>query len=233
MSNSLTPKLVAEFIGTFALIFIGAGAAISLGVNHDPPVAFAHGLTILVFVAAFGDISGGHFNPAVTIGLATAGVFPSRRVTPYIVAQLAGGIAAAYALLLAFGGPVANLGATLVDTQRITYGGAFMFEAVGTLFLVSTVLHTAVRSPSRLAPAAIGMTVTLCILGFGILTGGSINPARTIGPAVAAGLYEEVPLYVAALVVGAISAAALYRWFWVQPRTLTHERPEAAAAPAE
>ncbi len=233
MSNSLTPKLVAEFIGTFALIFIGAGAAVSLGVNHDPPVAFAHGLTILVFVAAFGDISGGHFNPAVTIGLATAGVFPSRRVTPYIVAQLAGGIAAAYVLLLAYGGPVANLGATLVDRQRITYGGAFMFEAMGTLFLVGTVLHTSVRSPSRLAPAAIGMTVTLCILGFGVMTGGSINPARTIGPAVAAGLYEEVPLYVAAQLVGAIFAAALYRWFWAQRGTLTHERPEAAAAPAE
>jgi glycerol uptake facilitator-like aquaporin len=93
MPNALTPKLVAEFIGTFALIFIGAGAAIALGVDHDPPVAFAHGLTILVFVAAFGDISGGHFNPAVTIGLATAGVFPSRRLTPYIVAQSAGGVA--------------------------------------------------------------------------------------------------------------------------------------------
>ena len=233
MSNSLTPKLVAEFIGTFALIFIGAGAAISLGVNHDPPVAFAHGLTILVFVAAFGDIRGGHFNPAVTIGLATAGVFPSRRVTPYIVAQLAGAIAAAYALLLAYGGPVNDLGATLVDTQRITYGGAFMFEALGTLFLVGTVLHTAVRSPSGLAPAAIGMTVTVCILGFGVMTGGSINPARTIGPAVAAGLYEEVPLYVAAQLVGAICAAALYRWFWVQPRTLADERPGEATAPAE
>jgi aquaporin Z len=212
--------LAAEFIGTFALIFIGAGAAIALGVNHDPPVAWAHGLTILVFVAAFGDISGGHFNPAVTIGLATAGVFPSRRVTSYIVAQLAGAIAAAWVLLLAYGGPVANLGATLVDTQRITYGGAFMFEAVGTLFLVGTVLHTAVRSGSRLAPVAIGMTITLCILGFGVLTGGSINPARTIGPAVAAGLYREVPLYVAAQLVGAILAGALYRWFWVQRRTL-------------
>jgi hypothetical protein len=143
-------------------------------------------------------------------------VFPSRCVTPYIVAQLAGAIVAAYALLLAYGGPVNHLGATLVDTQRVTYGGAFMFEAVGTLFLVGTVLHTAVRSPSRLAPAAIGMTVTLCILGFGVMTGGSINPARTIGPAVAAGLYEEVPLYVAAQLVGAIFAAALYRWFWVQ-----------------
>src|SRR5690242_19734186 len=222
--------LAAEFIGTFALIFIGAGAAIALGVNHDPPVAFAHGLTILVFVAAFGDISGGHFNPAVTIGLATAGVFPSHRVTPYIVAQLAGGIAAALVLLLAYGGPVANLGATLVDTQRITYSGAFMFEAVGTCFLVSTVLHTAVRSGSRIAPVAIGMTITLCILGFGVLTGGSINPARTIGPAVAAGLYREVPLYVVAELLGAIFAGALYRWFWVQRPTLANMTVHSSAA---
>src|SRR5580692_2752637 len=86
-ANGLGRALVAEFIGTFALIFIGAGAAIALGVNHDPPVAFAHGLTILVFVAAFGDISGGHFNPAVTTGLAVAGVFPSRRVVPYLIAS--------------------------------------------------------------------------------------------------------------------------------------------------
>jgi MIP family channel proteins len=219
-ANGLGRALVAEFIGTFALIFIGAGAAIALGVNHDPPVAFAHGLTILVFVAAFGDISGGHFNPAVTTGLAVAGVFPSRRVVPYLIAQLAGAIVAAWLLLLAFGGPVNNLGATLVDTQRITYAGAFMFEAVGTCFLSSVVLHTAVRNPSGLAPAAIGMTITLCILGFGIVTGGSVNPARTIGPAVAAGLYREVPLYVAAHLIGAIFAGGMYRWFWKQPDTL-------------
>jgi len=217
-TNGLGRALVAEFIGTFALIFIGAGAAIALGVNHDPPVAFAHGLTILVF-AAFGDISGGHFNPAVTSGLAAAGVFPSRRVVPYLIVQLAGAIVAAWLLLLAFGGPVNNLGATLVDMQRVTYAGAFMFEAVGTCFLCSVVLHTAVRSPSGLAPAAIGMTVTLCILGFGVVTGGSVNPARTIGPAVAAGLYREVPLYVAAQLVGATVAGGMYRWFWKQPDT--------------
>jgi MIP family channel proteins len=223
--------LAAEFIGTFALIFIGAGAAIALGVNHDPPVAFAHGLTMMVFATAFADISGAHFNPAVTIGLAAAGVFPTRRVGPYIVAQLAGGIAAAWVLLMAYGGPVNDLGATLVDTQRITFRGAFMFEGVGTWFLVSTVLHTAVRGRgSRLAPVAIGMTITLCILGFGVLTGGSINPARTIGPAVAAGLYREVPLYVAAQLVGAIFAGALYRWFWVQPRTLQGVPVKSSAA---
>ena len=219
-ANGLGRALVAEFIGTFALIFIGAGAAIALGVNHDPPVAFAHGLTILVFVAAFGDLSGGHFNPSVTTGLAVAGVFPSRRIVPYLIAQLAGAIVAAWLLLLAFGGPVNNLGATLVDTQRITYAGAFMLEAVGTCFLCSVVLHTAVRSPSRLAPAAIGMTITLCILGFGVVTGGSVNPARTIGPAVATGLYRKVPLYVAAQLVGAIFTGGMYRWFWKQPDTL-------------
>jgi MIP family channel proteins len=235
MNDTMTARmraLTAEFIGTFALIFIGAGAAIALGVNHDPPVAFAHGLTILVFVAAFGDISGGHFNPAVTVGLATAGVFPSRRVTPYIIAQLAGGIVAACVLRWAYGGPVNNLGATLVDTQRITYGGAFMFEAVGTGILVSTVLHTAVRSPSRLAPVAIGLTITLCILGFGIVTGGAVNPARTIGPAVAAGLCAEVPLYVAAQLVGAIGAAVLYRWFQA-PRSAAGTTAATQGAAAE
>lgn len=221
--------LAAEFIGTFALIFIGAGSAVTLGVNHDPPVAFAHGLTILVFAAAFADISGAHFNPAVTVGLATAGTFPARRVVPYLLAQLAGAVVAAWTLLLAFGGPVASLGATLVDTQRITYRGAFMFEAVGTCFLVSAVLHTVVRCHSRLAPVAIGMTVTLCILGFGVVTGGSVNPARTIGPAIGAGLYAEVPLYVTAQLVGAFAAGALYRWFWIQPRTPV---PVAAQHPA-
>src|SRR5437763_14032284 len=119
MSNSLTRTLVAEFIGAFALIFIGAGSAIALGVNHDPPVAFAHGLTILVFIAAFGDISGGHFNPAVTTGLAAAGVFPSRRVVPYMIAQLAGAIVAACLLSLAFVGPVNNLGAQPAETPRV------------------------------------------------------------------------------------------------------------------
>jgi MIP family channel proteins len=232
MSNSLARPLVAEFIGTFALIFIGAGAAIALGVNHDPPVAFAHGLTILAFVAAFGDISGGHFNPGVTIGLATAGAFPIRRVAPYIVVQLAGAIVAAWVLFQAYGGPVNNLGATLVDTQRISYGGAFMFEAVGTAFLVTTVLHTAVRSPSRLAPVAIGLTITLCILGFGIVTGGAVNPARTIGPDVVAGLYGEIPLYVAAQLVGAIGAGVLYRWFRLR-RGATVEAAAAQGAAAE
>ena len=231
-----TRALTAEFIGTFSLIFIGAGAATALGANHDPAVAFAHGLTIMVFIAAFGDISGCHINPAVTIGLAAAGEFPARRVVPYILVQLAGAIAAGYALLYVFDGPVSNLGATLIDTSRITYSGAFAFEALGTFFLVNTVLHTAARgNASRLAPVAIGMTVTICILGFGVLTGGSVNPARTIGPAVAAGIYGGIGVYLAAQLVGAICAGVLYRWFWIgdAASNRTERRGEAAATDPE
>jgi glycerol uptake facilitator-like aquaporin len=113
-----------------------------------------------------------------------------------------------------------------VDTQRITYGGAFALEAIGTFFLVNTVLHAAVRGAAgQLAPFAIGMTVTACILMFGVLTGGSVNPARTIGPAVAAGVYDGITVYLVAQLVGGTLAGLLYRVFWVtraesgQPKT--------------
>jgi MIP family channel proteins len=216
MMNGLTKPLAAEFIGTFALIFIGAGAGTVLGSGDIPGVALAHGLTIMIFACAFGDISGCHINPAVTVGLTAGGAFPIRRVVPYVAAQLCGAIAAGYLLLGVFGGPVNHLGATLVDTQRITFLGAFVLEGIGTFFLVNTVLHAGVRGGAgRLAPLAIGMTVTVCILMFGELTGGSVNPARTIGPAVATGLYDGIVVYLLAQVLGGALAGLLYRVFWV------------------
>jgi aquaporin Z len=223
--NNLTKALAAEFIGTFALIFIGAGAGTVLGGGQLPGIAFAHGLTIMVFAYAFGDISGCHINPAVTVGLAAAGEFPRRNVAPYILAQIAGAVVAGYSLLAVFGGPVNHLGATLVDTQRITYGAAFALEAIGTFFLVNTVLNAAVRGAAgRLAPFAIGMTVTVCILMFGALTGGSVNPARTIGPAVATGVFDGIGVYLVAQFMGGIIAGVLYRIFWA---------PQPASAPLE
>jgi glycerol uptake facilitator-like aquaporin len=163
--------------------------------------------------------------------LAAAGKFPARHVLPYILVQLVGAIAAGYGLLYVFGGPVSNLGATLVDTQRITYTGAFALEALGTFFLVNTVLHTAVRQrANRLAPVAIGMTVTICILGFGALTGGSVNPARTIGPAVATGIYDGIAVYLAAQLVGTACTGVLYRWFWIRDAASADAWPQSEVA---
>jgi glycerol uptake facilitator-like aquaporin len=151
---------------------------------------------------------------------------------PYIVAQIAGAVVAGYSLLAIFGGPVNHLGATLVDTQRITYGAAFALEAIGTFFLVNTVLNTAVRGAAgQLAPFAIGMTVTICILMFGALTGGSVNPARTIGPAVAAGMYDGIAVYLVAQLVGGTIAGVLYRVFWA-PQSASAQL-KTAHAPAE
>jgi MIP family channel proteins len=222
LMHTLSRSLIAEFIGTFALIFVGAGSATALGAGHIPAVALAHGLTIMVFASAFGDVSGCHINPAVTIGLATAGTFPRSHVLPYIAAQLLGGIAGAFLLRGIFGGPVNHLGATLIDTQRITDMGAFALEGIGTFFLVNTVLNAAVRGGAgRLAPFAIGMTVTVCILFFGDLTGGSVNPARTIGPAIASGMYDGIFVYLAAQVVGAVLAGGLFRVLWSAPAQRT------------
>ena len=220
MTLSVKPVL-AEFMGTFALIFVGAGTAIALGPNHIPAVAFAHGLTIMIFAAAFGEISGCHINPAVTIGLTAAGEFSYRNVLYYVLALLAGAVAAGFLLLAVFGGPENGLGATTIDLQRITNGGAFVLEAIGTFFLVSVVLLTAVRKNATmpLAPLAIGMTVTICILFFGGLTGGSLNPARTLGPDIARNMYAGVVVYIAARLVGGTAAGMLYRLFWVvEPR---------------
>jgi MIP family channel proteins len=227
--TTLPRSLVAEFIGTFALIFIGAGTATALGSGHLPAIALAHGLAIMVFVAAFGDISGGHINPAVTIGLASAGKFPRSHVAPYIASQLLGAIAAAFVLRGIFGGPVNNLGATLIDTHRITVAGGFALEAIGTFFLVNTVLNAAVRNGAgQLAPFAIGMTVTMCILCFGDLTGGSVNPARTLGPALASGEYAGILVYFAAQIVGSLAAGGLYRMFWPATSQLVANHPVAA-----
>jgi aquaporin Z len=215
MTISAKPVL-AEFIGTFALIFVGAGAAITLGPTQIPAVAFAHGLTIMIFAFAFGEISGCHINPAVTIGLAAAGAFPSRKVPSYLIAQLLGATAAGFSLLAVFGGPVNGLGATTIDLHDITASGAFVLEGIGTFFLVTVVLLTAVRKNAAglLAPLAIGMTVTVSILFFGDLTGGSLNPARTLGPDIARDGFDGVTVYIVAQLVGAIVAGLLYRFFW-------------------
>ena len=204
---------LAELIGTFALVFVGAAASL-----YDAgllAVALAHGLTLAVFAYAFGHISGTHINPAVTFGLALNGTVKWGEAVVYWVAQFAGALLAALALRAIVGVVSANAftGAqtTGVLTDRFPYY-AFGVEALLTFFLVNTVLHTAVAGKAGpLAGWAIGTTLAIAILAGGPLTGASLNPARTFGPAVAAGtaakgmtylIYFAGPLLGAALAVG-------------------------------
>jgi len=207
---------VAELIGTFALVFIGA--AVGMYNAGLLAVALAHGLTLAVFAYAFGYISGTHINPAVTFGLALNGTVEWREAVVYWIAQFAGAILAAFALSATVGQVSADAFAaaqtTGVLTQQFPYS-AVAVEALLTFFLVNTVLHTAVAGKAGpMAGWAIGLTLTIAILAGGPLTGASLNPARTFGPAAVAGAATNGMMYLIYFIgpfLGAAVAAGLYR----------------------
>jgi MIP family channel proteins len=214
MRDSLR-HFVSEFIGTFALVFVGS-AAIMAAPPNSPwgllQIALAHGLVLAIFVTALMRISG-HFNPAITLGFVAA-----RRIDPmmagvYIVAQLLGAAAAAYILKNTF--PDAVVLATHDGGQMIsldvTGTQAWILEAIATFFLTFAVFATAVDQKSpRVGGFAIGLVVTVDILAIGPLTGASMNPARSFGPALASGMYEGQFIYWTAPIIGSIIAALLY-----------------------
>jgi aquaporin Z len=205
-----TKALVAEFIGTFALIFIGAGAG-AIGVGGLVGVALAHGLVVMAMAAAYGDISGAHINPAVTIGLWAGRQLKTAAAAGYIVVQLLGGIAGALVLRYVLG-DASSLGATVLSGGVSPVQGV-VIEAVLTFFLVNSIYQTAVRGKvGNLAPAAIGLTLVFCILMGGPLTGASLNPARTLGPAIVTGSYPDLWVYLVGPIAGGLVAALLYRW---------------------
>jgi MIP family channel proteins len=210
--------LLAEFIGAFTLSFIGAGAicanALTGGQVGLLGIAIAHGLALGIMITALGHISGGHFNPAVTFGMLL-----TRRVSPaqaggYVVAQLAGAAAAGFLLTAIFAPEVrqAVLGGTPVPGPGVRPMTAFLVETVLTFFLVFAVFGTAVdaRAP-RLGGFAIGLTVTFCILMAAPITGASMNPSRTFGPALAAGVWDGHWIYWAGPLLGGAIAAFVYQ----------------------
>ena len=240
MSNRIAPKLLAELIGTFAFVLIGAGAGAVIGGGVGLPgiaaIAFAHGLTIMVFAFAYGSVSGAHMNPAVTIGVLAAGAMRPGEATGYILSQLIGGIAGAFVLAAVLGGVTTGLGTPALahnlalgaTTLTISPAQGFAIEALLTFLLVTVVLSTAVAGRAgNFAPLAIGMTLTLNIIMGGALTGAAFNPARALGPMVVTGNFTDVWLYMAAPIVGAIIAAILHTGL----ARLALERT-AAAAPA-
>ncbi len=202
--------LVAEFIGTFSLIFIGAGAAAVSG--NLVAVALAHGLVVMAFAYAYGNISGTHINPAVTIGLLVGGQIKLGDAIGYIVVQLIGGIVGASALFYVVG--PGSLGAT-VPAEGVGIGQAFLLEVILTFLLVNSIYHSAVSGKAgNLAPVAIGLTLAACIAMGGPLTGASLNPARSLGPA----LFSDAPtaisslwIYFVACPVGGVLAACVHK----------------------
>lgn len=218
---------LAEFIGTFTLVFIGAGAGaipneISGGLVG---VALAHGFALLVIIYAWGSISGAHVNPAVTFGVAVAGRMSWPKAIVYWITQFVGAVAAAY-LLKYLWGPnyTGTLGQTIGGLTPLGDAAAnpnadavrvIVLEGVLTFFLVVAVFASGVQGRNgNLAGVAIGLVLTMDILAGGPLTGGSMNPARTFGPALAMGRLSYVWLYfVGPLLGGALGALVYDRLF--------------------
>ncbi len=207
---------VAEFIGIFALVFVGSGALIAARTSGNSiglvEIALAAGLILAAMVTATMRFSG-HLNPAVTIGFLV-----TRRIAPlmagiFIVAQLLGAMSAAYALKAVYPDAtfMAARGGGQFVSEGVTSGQAYLLEAIATFFLMFVVFGTAAdpRAP-KAGGLAIGFSMAAGILAIGPLTGGSMNPARSFGPAVASGFYEGHLIYWIGPVLGAIAAALLY-----------------------
>ena len=195
---------LAELIGTFALTFIGAGAG-ALGVGGLVGVALAHGLVIVAFAYAYGHISGTHINPAVTFGVTLSGNLSWGEAVYYWIAQFIGGALGAAALFFVLGNASSGLGATVL-ASGVTPLQGIVLEAILTFFLVNSVIQGAIRGKAgNFAGLAIGLTLTLSILMGGPLTGASLNPARTFGPALFTGTLNQFWIYL----VGTFAGAAL------------------------
>jgi len=212
--RSLARRAVAEAIGTFVLVLIGTGAAtVDAGTRGSlgaVGVALAFGAAVMTMVYALGHVSGAHINPAVTVALGSAGHFPRREVAPYLGAQCAGAVAASLALR-ALLGPAAGLGAAYP-----ALGAARAFAAECLLSFVLMFVIVAVTTDRRVAPGFAAIPVGLAV-GFGVLVGGplgggSMNPARALGPAVAGGVWEAHWIYWAGPLVGMLAAVRAYEF---------------------
>ena len=205
----MTRKLFAELLGTFGLVFAGCGAVV---VNDITGGAVGHlgictvfGLVVMAMVYSFGDVSGAHINPAVTVAFWLSGRFPLKEVGPYIIAQCIGSIVACALLWYLFPDDGTYLGTTLVSG---TIMQSFVLEVIITflLMLIIIMVATGSKEVGTLAGIAIGAAVTLLALVGGPISGASMNPARSLGPALISGHLENIWLYFVAPIIGAALA---------------------------
>ncbi len=219
---------VAEMIGTFILVFTGTAVAVSGALSRaiagqpadSLAVGLAFGLVLVALVTALGHVSGAHFNPAVTLSLATTGKFPWRFAPAYLGAQLMGAILASLAVWGCFGNPArdtAALGATIPATTA-NAGQALLVEVLITFLLVLVIISVA--TDERVAPAAVGPAVgfalAAAVLIGGPISGGAVNPARALGPMIVSGTFTDWWAYILGPVVGAVLAAVVYDRFLAQ-----------------
>lgn len=228
-------NLVVEFLGAFALCFMGIGAIILTQNSNIVAIALAHGLAFGLMVLAAGHISGGHFNPAITTAMLVTRRIDPRTAALYIVAQLAGATAAAGVLTATYRDVernAVNLGLPAVG-KNLSSGNALVMEIVLTFFLVFVVFGTAVdnRTPKIISGLAIGLTITMGILAGGAVSGAAMNPSRWFGPAIVQGDFTDFWIWIVGPVVGGVLAGVLYNDILLGGTTPTAAPRQSAPAP--
>ena len=211
---------IVEAIGAFALVFLGAGAIIMTEGDNLVAIALAHGLAIAIMIAAAGHISGGLFNPALTIGLLVTGRLSGQRGGVYLAAQFGGAVIAALALKAIFKPSMIDpveLGTPAVGANFEVLA-AFLAELILTFFLMYVVYGAAVdkKGANVIAPLLIGLTITAGIVGLGAVSGAAMNPARWFGPAIVQGYFVDGWIYITAPFIGAVLAALLYSYLLLE-----------------
>jgi len=213
ISIPFVQKIIAEIFGTYFLIFAGCGAvtinASKNGAITFPGVAIVWGLAVMVMVYAVGHISGAHLNPAVTLAFATCGRFPWRQLPAYVLAQMLGSTLAAGTLRLMFGGRHEHFPGTLPTGSDVQ---SLVIEIITTFYLMFVISGVATdnRAIGELAGLAVGATILLNVLIAGPVSGASMNPARSVGPALVSGQYRSIWVYLVGPVVGAVAGAWAY-----------------------
>lgn len=215
MAFKMIRKLVAEFLGTFALVFCGTGAIVinaeSGGAITHVGIAITFGLIVMAMIYALGDISGAHLNPAVSIAFTLSGRFSIKSLIPYVISQLAGGFLASVILRYLFPDNE-TLGSTLPAGTEMQ---SAILEFILTFFLMLVIIHVATGSKEQgmFAGLAIGSTILLEAMFAGPICGASMNPARSIAPAIVSGHTEHLWIYIVAPILGA--ALAIPTWIFL------------------
>jgi MIP family channel proteins len=213
-SPPLSKRLAAEIVGTFGFFFIGFT---SIAAGAPGPIGFGFGLFLMI--AALGHISGGHFNPAVTVGLTVGGKHPAAEAPQYIVAQVIGGVVAALLAILIYDGVGTFDKANLVTKPGagVSSGKALIIELIATLLFVMVISAVATDKNAPWngvqAPIFIGLFIFTAATVFGPLSGGSFNPAVSLAPAITAGEFGDVWIYLIGPTIGGALGGAAFKWF--------------------